>query len=237
LAAEYETRNETQNAQAAGYVLTNSYFSAESYLEHYGVSARVVYLGVDADRFCPASGARSDYVLAVGALIYHKGYRFLVRAIGRLPETIRPRLLIVANSVDPVEQAVVCNLASSLGVNINVQQIWNDIELAEAYRKARAFVYAPMLEPFGLAVLESMACGTPVIAVKEGGPRESVRDGETGILAERDPQSFAGALERILGDDALRQRMGRACVECARTEWTWQRSAEQLEFHMRQAME
>ena len=53
---------------------------------------------------------------------------------------------------------------------------------------ARATVYAPIMEPFGFVPLESMACGTPVVGVCEGGVRETIRHEETGLLVDRDPE-------------------------------------------------
>ena len=50
-------------------------------------------------------------------------------------------------------------------------------------------LYTPHLEPFGLAAIEAMASGTPVVAVREAGPCETVVDGETGFLCERDPDA------------------------------------------------
>jgi glycosyltransferase involved in cell wall biosynthesis len=66
-------------------------------------------------------------------------------------------------------------------------------------------------EPFGRVLIEAMALGRPLIAPREGGPLEIVVDGETGILvAPRDPNALAAAVDRLIGDPALRARMGAA---------------------------
>ena len=60
----------------------------------------------------------------------------------------------------------------------------------DLYNSAKAVVYAPMMEPFGLVAIEAMACGTPVVGVKEGGLRESIIDGHNGLLIDRDPKNL-----------------------------------------------
>ena len=60
-----------------------------------------------------------------------------------------------------------------------------DEELVILYNKAKLVVYTPYMEPFGLVPLEAMSCGTPVVGVNEGGVMETVLNGKTGILVER----------------------------------------------------
>lgn len=76
-------------------------------------------------------------------------------------------------------------------------------QLVLEYNKAQICVYAPVLEPLGLVPLESMACGTPVVGVREGGVLESIVHEQTGLLTERDPAQFAGAVQHLLSNPAL----------------------------------
>jgi glycosyltransferase involved in cell wall biosynthesis len=108
-------------------------------------------------------------------------------------------------------------------------QINDDRDLAALYGAARLFVYAPRGEMLGLACLEAMSCGTPVVAVRDGGVAETVLDGVTGWLTERDPAAFAARIEVLLEDDALRARMGAAAGEYVRAEWTWPAAIDRLE--------
>jgi glycosyltransferase involved in cell wall biosynthesis len=104
--------------------------------------------------------------------------------------------------------------------------------LAIEYNKARLCVYAPVKEPFGLVPLEAMACGTPVVGVREGGVSESVRHGETGLLTERDPRQFAEAIISLLNDPERRTQcgcQGRIFVE---KQWQWEQSVRDLERHL-----
>jgi glycosyltransferase involved in cell wall biosynthesis len=214
-------RDDAINVRKATVLVTNSYFTAESIYRAYHRRAFVSYLGVDVELFRPLGVPRQDVVLSVGAVSPLKGYDFLINALGRLPHEKRPPLLIMANAVSASEQAYVQRLAAQRGVSLQVCQNASDTELVQLYNKARALVYAPVLEPFGFAPLEAMACGTPVVAVAEGGVRESVRDGVTGLLTQRDPHRFAHALSTLLDDEAMQARLGAAGLSTVRSCWTW----------------
>ena len=127
-------------------------------------------------------------------------------------------------------------MAAGLRVDLEVKKAIPDSELVSLYNRARLFVYAAILEPFGLAPVEAMACGTPVVAVKEGGVRESVLHNETGILTPRDEGAFAEATTDLLENDEQRERMGCRGVEVVRSFWTVRHAGERLEAHLRQAV-
>ncbi|HEY9706982.1 MAG TPA: glycosyltransferase, partial [Oculatellaceae cyanobacterium] len=73
------------------------------------------------------------------------------------------------------------------------------------------------------------ACGTPVVAVAEGGVRETVIDGVTGWLVERDCEAFVEKLEMLLFSDKMRLSMGQAGVEYVSKNWTWGHAVDLLE--------
>lgn len=226
------TRDEVRNIQSASRVATNSRFSQQLIIQYYGIQAEVLYPGINTDvfRFLPL--AKQDYVLCVAALIYSKGYRFLISALARMPEHGRPRLFIAANSIDPAEERQVRNLAVSRGVSIHIESIVDDQRLTEVYSQARAFVYAPIQEALGIAPLEALACGTPVIAVAEGGICETMRDGVTGWLVERDERAFADRLAALLGDGAEQRRLADSGIAYVRENWTWRAAVDRLEAQL-----
>ena len=81
---------------------------------------------------------------------------------------------------------------------------------------ADATVLPSYYESFGMVALEAMACGSPVVASRVGGLQTTVRDRVTGLLVrEHDPAALAEALERLLGDEDLRWRLGREGVRWA----------------------
>jgi len=97
------------------------------------------------------------------------------------------------------------------------------------YSAADVVVMPSLYESFGMAALEAMACGTPVVASDVGGLSFVVRDGETGYLVpDRDPRALADCLNRLLRDRDLRARLGKRGAEVAR-DYAWTQIAEQME--------
>lgn len=221
-------KQDWKNAQKATHLLTNSYFSAEAIWRAYHRPSQVVYLGVDTDKFRPLDLPRQNYVLSVGAISPMKCYDFLIESVGRLPESQRPPLVLVGNTVSEGESKYLRSLAQSRQVDLKIYKNVSEDELVRFYNEAAAFIYAPMLEPFGLTPLEAMACGTPVIAIKEGGPRESVLDGQTGLLAERDPEAFAHAIAKVLNDKTLARQLGGHGHQQVLDFWTWEHAYQRL---------
>lgn len=94
-------------------------------------------------------------------------------------------------------------------------------ELASAYASADAFVFPSTTETLGMAMIEALASGLPVVAARAGATDEVVSDGETGILYDPDSDvSLASAVRELTSDDGLRSRMGRnARAAAERRDW------------------
>ena len=231
--------------RAATRVLANSWYSREAILRTTGVDAHVCRLGVDADFFCPApaDSARPGgppRVLSVGALAPHKRHEFILRAVAAIPEKRRPILEIVGyefgvgpGAAGPFETRL-CALAERHSVRLTITRDGSDQAVRDAYRRASVFAFAPYLEPFGLVALEAMACQTPVVAVKEGGPREIVTDGMTGRLVARDTAAFADALDDLIAHPDRAETMGAAGRDDVQRNWTWEASGAAVERHLAQ---
>jgi glycosyltransferase involved in cell wall biosynthesis len=227
-----ERQIDKENARFASYIVTNSDFTREAILRAYGVNGFVSYLGTDVDLFHPTNAPRGDFVLSVGSCHHIKGFDFIIRSLGRMDSKRRPKLVIVSNAWSKDWEAYLVSLAVRLKVDVTFKRCVSDFELVSLYNEAKLFVYAPYLEPFGLVVLEAMACGTPVFAVKEGGVRESVTHNETGILADRDEEVFAESMLDLLHDDQKRKRLTRNALDAVRGFWTWKHAAQRLEVHL-----
>lgn len=224
----YRMLNERTNTRAARLVLANSAYSAESLLRAHGRPARFCRLGVDHEFFTPGDAARADYVLSVGGLHPAKGFRFLLRALALVPEAARPPLVLVADRAEPGELEQLQALAAGLGVALTVRLRVSEDQLRDLYRRARLMLYAPYLEPLGLVALEAMACGTPVLGVKEGGVRETVVEGVSGWLAERDEALYAARLQDLLARPEAVAALADSSVAHVRAQWTWEHSVEHL---------
>jgi glycosyltransferase involved in cell wall biosynthesis len=228
--------DERKNIRAATRVITNSRHSRQILSAEYGIESHVVYPGINQDVFYPRQIPKSHFVLSVGSLTYQKGFRFLVSALKEIEPARRPALHITSNFSDPIEENIVREMAKNSGVDLKIEKISDDNRLAETYSQARAFVYAPIQEALGLTPLEAMACGTPVVAVDEAGVNETVLDGVTGFLVQRDPAEFALQLIALLEGQALYDQMSRASVEYVRQQWTWQQAVDRLENQFQQLL-
>ena len=145
-------------------------------------------------------------MVGVGAIITLKNIHFLIDALGRVPPP-RPRLVWVGNAADASYLAALTRLAHERGVEFVPQVNISDGALIDLLNRAAAMLYAPRLEPFGYAPLEAGACGCPVITVFEGGMKETVVDGNNGLVTEPDPAAMAAALSRLLAEPELAARL------------------------------
>jgi glycosyltransferase involved in cell wall biosynthesis len=103
-------------------------------------------------------------------------------------------------------------------------------QVPDLIRSADVVVCPPWYEPFGIAALEAMACGVPVIASAVGGLTDSIVHGTTGLLVPaREPATLATAARALLADPALRSAYGEAGARRARRWYSWPRVAASTE--------
>jgi glycosyltransferase involved in cell wall biosynthesis len=219
-------KGDKRNAAAADYIVANSYHTREALIKTYGVFGEVIYPGVDLSRFPSAPpGERENAVLSVGVLAPFKGHRFILEALGKVAEAVRPELRVIYNREFPGEVEYMKKRAGELGVSLELLPMLPEEDVAEEYRRCKVVAVAQVVEPFGLVPLEAMACGTPVVAVKEGGFRETVADGVVGRLVDRDTEEFGEAIAGLLTDDVLRAAMAANCRSYVEERWTVEISA------------
>jgi len=197
------------NIAHADNILVNSSFTRESLLRFYGKDSKVVHPAVDTECFRRLRLAKEHLVISVGGISSVKGHELVVRSLGCISIDQRPRLAVIADRVERErDRSRLEALAAKQGVDLQILLRVPDEALVAAYNRAKVTVCANVLEPFGLVPLESMACGTPVVAVREGGFRETIIDGETGFLVDRDEAGLSGAIEALLADDARQRALG-----------------------------
>jgi glycosyltransferase involved in cell wall biosynthesis len=198
---------------------------------------RVIYGGADPERFTPDPHADRDGVLFVGRLTPHKGIDQLIRA---LPPGATLRIAGTAgHDPGPPERdypALLRRLAQDRDVSFLGPV--PDPELPELYRRAVVLAlpsvhrtyygrYVAVSELLGLAALEAMASGTPVVASRVGGLAEVVLDGETGFLVEPgDVEQLRDRLSRLLSDTRLAARLGGNARDLVAKRFTWEACAQ-----------
>lgn len=145
------------------------------------------------------------------------------------------KLLLVGDGPDRVSAE---HRARELGVYDDVRFLGKQEPVEEILSIADIFLMPSGSETFGLAALEAMACGVPVIASRIGGLPELVIDGETGFLCELgDVQAYTEAAHRLLTDDALHASMAEASRKRAVEEFETDIIVPHYESYYKQVME
>jgi L-malate glycosyltransferase len=196
-----------------------------------GTPIEVVPNFVDLEAFQPGSGRRDLEALFPGerwdgsgrpaVLLHASNFRRLKRvgdAVAALAEVVRSRPAVLVLVGDGPERAGVEALAASLGLSRRVAFLGERPDLGPLFSQADLFLLPSEQESFGLAALEALASGVPVVASRVGGLPEVVRDGTTGrLVPPHAPQAIAAAVLELLDDEPRRAAMGRAAREDAAT--------------------
>jgi glycosyltransferase involved in cell wall biosynthesis len=222
---------------AADRVISLSNTMTEDFRKHvkYPISqVRTIYHGVS-DKFrverdsARLERAREEYelpdrfILFVGHLYPQKNFGTLVRAFARLRETVPHRLIVAGRPRYKFEGDL--NLIRELGIGDRVDflhYVPND-DMPLIYNLADCFVYPSLYESFGLAQLEAMACGCPVIGANAGAIPE-VTAGAAMLFEPHSPEDLAQAILKVIGHPEVRRDLvDRGLVRAH--EFTWERAA------------
>jgi len=205
-------------SQAQG-ILCASHFTRRTLLEA-GVSApiKVVPYGVDAALYrCRQVAPRGKFTVAfVGAFTQRKGALYLLRALHGLAPHVR--LVIYTRApIDPAFRAEFRNL------DVEIKAGLSNARLAEDIVQADVMVLPSIAEGFGLAILESMACGVPVICTHNTGGADLITNGQDGFVTPiRDVSALKQLLELGLADRDRFYEIGQAARKVAE-HLTWAR--------------
>ncbi len=232
--SRYLREFDRDNARAATRIATNSKYTQTNGMSAYQREIDVCYLGIDTHAFAePATNMqRERVVLSVGSLTPAKGFDFVIQALGTLPrgaDGCRPPLVLISNFQESAERDYLTALARHHDVPLKMLVRVSDEELRSWYARAACLAYSPVREPFGLAALEAMAAGAPVVAVAEGGVRETVLEGVTGLVASREPRAFGEAIQSLLDDPARAQQLASRARRHVLENWTWPQHMQRLE--------
>jgi len=198
---------------------------------------RVIFSGVKLDAFCPAQ--RKNHLGRNGAIRIGmaarfnlaKGHGLLIQAAAELRgrgHNIELRLAGEGSEVGACR-----GLADALGMEETVHFLGAVSEIPSFLQALDIFALPSLAEGLPISVLEAMAVGLPVVATNVGGTGEIVNDGETGLLIPpNDLPALVRALERLIEDQALRERLSLNGLSRVRRDFSWTVSAQRVsEFY------
>lgn len=200
---------EKKNGLKADIILSNSNFTKKNLFKYYGLKSKVCYLGVDDKYFSPGNVNKNTDLLFIGSLDYGLDeFAFFKMVLNFIPQKI----------------------------NVKIMEIQNEIsskELLSLYRQSKIVVCTSRFKSFGFVPLEAMSCGCAVVAVNEGGYKETIIDNKTGFLVPRNPYLFAGKIEKLLKNKKLIKRFGTNGRENVIQNWSFVKNVSVLEKYIR----
>lgn len=192
---------------------------------------------LDLDRLAGLSPAPTTTIRVAlfGTMARWKGHEVFLRAISLLPEHLLIRAFIVGDALYQTEGsqysiAELCQIAKQYGISDKVGFTGFIDEPAAGMRACDIIVHASTQpEPFGLVVVEAMACGRAVIVSHAGGVTELVEEGNNSVGHNPgDAIELSACIQRLAQDETLRQRLSQAGRATARKRFDRARLAEQI---------
>jgi GT2 family glycosyltransferase len=218
----YTHSRSLQNAVLASYRSEFRYMTISSWnqdrLRELGFEAVLIPPGIDLETFRPLNDEqrRDDMLLALGRSNPLKNLPLTLAAWRLLPEP-RPELCLFG--IEP-------ELADEPGIRYVTAP--SDAEVNRLLNQATVFIQTSLHEGFCLPPLESMATGGAVVCTDAHGNRDFCSDNENCLMPEPEPASVAAAIERLLADSALRERLG-AAGRASAADYAWERRIDVLE--------
>lgn len=170
--------------------IANSKTTQSRISKYYHQSSSVIYPGVDIDAFTPSAAPKGGYYATLSTLTPYKKVELAIEAANQLGR----ELVIIGDGIDR------SRLEALAGPSVRFAGRVSNAERAQLLAGARALIF-PSEEDFGIAPVEAMASGTPVIAYNKGGLKETVIDGKTGrFFEEPTAASLIDAIQRFEGD-------------------------------------
>lgn len=179
------------------------------------------FAGGDGARFRAALGidAGTPMLLFVGRVAHEKNIEFLLIALEQVRRRVPSAVLVIAGE-GPARPRLE-RVTERLGLRGNVHFVGyldRRTALLDCYAAADAFVFASRTETQGLVLLEAMAVGLPVVSTAVMGTRDIVGPRRGALVPDDDERSFADAIERLVGEPALRARLAQEARDYVR-EW------------------
>ena len=179
--------------------------------------------GVDLQLFKPIHHNDHNYCLFVGQLVERKGVRYLLYALKKMRSNIK--CLIIGDGplfdklLEMVKKLHLHDKVTFLG-SVSLSK------LVKLYQNAKFLVLPSVVEPFGIVVLEAMACGTPVIATQAGGPSDIIKHGYNGFLVKpKAVDDLAKYMDILVENTELRNNMAINARKTVEKYYSWENIA------------
>lgn len=197
---------------------------------------RVAWLGVDTSRFSPiqkTSHPRPFTLLFAGRLIPRKGVPVLLRAAKLVKEQVAQpvKVMIAGGSSTSKYARQLQALSRKFGVHAEFLGTVPHCRIHRVFRKADLFICPSQKhESFGLVNVEAMSSGLPVVASKNGGIKEVIQHGRSGLLINqyKNPQAFADAICSLIMNKPLYMKMKQEARQIALEKFSWRATADRL---------
>lgn len=198
----FRKRVDLKNALSADHILAISLFGRERIIATYDRYPKISYLGVDEKIFVPKKVKKKRQILFVAEKHPIYGYDLAQSAMKLVTKEKNATFKMLAWRKENDERM-------------------SDPEVAEIYSESLVTLSLSKYDTFGLVPLESMACGTPVVALNVAGYRETMLSEKTGFLVDFDSRQIADKINLFLDNPGLAEEMGKEGRKWIEEKWTW----------------
>ena len=190
---------------------------------------KIVHNGISG-MFKPSESmkSREPHIVYLGRLKTYKQLDHLIKAVGLIKEHIKDVRLSIAGTGEAEDDLKRLVKHHGLGSTVELCGFVDEDEKLRLLQSAWLFVTPSQKEGWGLTVIEANACGVPAIAYDVPGLRDSIRDGETGILVkEKNAATLAAEIANVLKNDKLRNELSEAALKWSE-KFSWDKSAKKF---------
>ena len=182
-------KNDFKLAQKPDFLIANSSYSKDEISKYYKRDASVVFPPVEVDKF-KLERNKKDYYITTSRQVNWKKLDLAVEAFSKNGK----KLVLVGGGAEHQKLVELAGGAKNIEF---IPRISDPLELSKIVAEAKGFVF-PSLEPFGIAPIEALATGTPVLAFNQGGAQDYIKDGENGVFFDKQSSSaFLKAVEKF----------------------------------------
>ena len=218
-------REENKGFKETNSILCNSDFTKSAIHEKFNRNSTIIFPGVDINKFT-LNETDNKYILTVNRIVPNKNLTFSIELIKKMKRRNNKIKLIIIGVKQPGFEWHLDELNKKIKEldlidNVEIHTNVTDSELVNSYKNCSVFLYTPKEEHFGIAPIEAMACGKPVIAFNTGGPKETIINDITGYLLQDDLDQWENKIFDLLENNQKRMKMGMSARNRAVEEFSW----------------